>query len=127
MNLIEKFENEQIQKLSQGRHIDSFSYGDTVKVHVVISDGASERVQIFEGVCIRRKNRGLRSSFTVRKISNNEGVERTFPLYSPKVQKVELVRAGVVRRAKLYYMRGLRGKAARIVEKKSFVSENKAS
>lgn len=117
VNLLKKFENKQLEKLASGKKIDSFTYGDTVKVNVIISEGASERIQTFEGLCIGRKNNGLRSAFTVRKISNDQGVERTFPLYSPKVESVSLVKRGIVKRAKLYYMRGLKGKATRIAEK----------
>ncbi len=117
MNTIEKLEQEQVTKLSAGREIPDFSPGDTLRVNVKITEGARERIQVFEGVCIARKNRGLNSSFTVRKISYNEGVERIFPLYSPRIDSIELVRRGDVRRAKLYYLRGRRGKSARISEK----------
>ena len=117
MNTIEKLEQEQVAKLSAGREIPDFSPGDTLRVNVKITEGARERIQVFEGVCIARKNRGLNSSFTVRKISHNEGVERVFPLYSPRIDSIELVRRGDVRRAKLYYLRGRRGKSARISEK----------
>lgn len=117
MNLLEKFEQEQIQKLTGGKQHPEFSPGDVVRVNVRIVEGANERIQAFEGVCIGRKNRGLNSAFTVRKISHGEGVERTFPLYSPRIESVTLVRRGAVRRAKLYYLRDLRGKAARISEK----------
>jgi len=117
MNTIEKLEQEQIAKLSVGRNIPDFSPGDTLRVNVKVTEGARERIQVFEGVCIARKNRGLNSSFTVRKISHNEGVERIFPLYSPRIDSIELVRRGDVRRAKLYYLRGRRGKSARISEK----------
>lgn len=118
MNLLQKIEQENMEKLAAGKRLDSFSQGDTVKVGVRIIEGATERTQIFEGVCIGKKNAGVRSSFTVRKISHGEGVERVFPLYSPRVESVELVRRGDVRRAKLYYLRGLTGKAARITEKR---------
>ncbi|MCH8927032.1 MAG: 50S ribosomal protein L19 [Proteobacteria bacterium] len=117
MNTIEKLEQEQVAKLSAGREIPDFSPGDTLRVNVKVTEGARERIQVFEGVCIARKNRGLNSSFTVRKISYNEGVERIFPLYSPRIDSIELVRRGDVRRAKLYYLRGRRGKSARISEK----------
>ncbi|MCH6587048.1 MAG: 50S ribosomal protein L19 [Proteobacteria bacterium] len=117
MNTIEKLEQEQVAKLSAGREIPEFSPGDTLRVNVKVTEGARERIQVFEGVCIARKNRGLNSSFTVRKISYNEGVERIFPLYSPRIDSIELVRRGDVRRAKLYYLRGRRGKSARISEK----------
>lgn len=125
-NILLSFENQQLEKLKQKSKIDQFSYGDTVKVNVIISEGANERVQAFEGVCIRKKNRGVKSSFTVRKISNGEGVERTFPLYSPKIESIKTLKRGIVRRAKLYYMRSRRGKAARITEKK-FVAPAKVS
>ncbi len=117
MNLAQKFEQDQITKLSEGKKFPKFIAGDTVKVHVKIIEGTTERVQVYEGLCIGRKNRGLGSSFTVRKISHGEGVERIFPLYSPKIANIELVKRGVVRRAKLYYMRELRGKSARIKTK----------
>jgi large subunit ribosomal protein L19 len=120
MNLLQKFEQEQIAKLMGNKKIPNFIPGDTVKVNVIISEGTNnERVQTFEGLCIAvRKKKRLGSNFTVRKISHGEGVERIFPFYSPKIESVELVRQGVVRRAKLYYMRDLRGKAARIKEKR---------
>lgn len=118
MNLLQKIENETQKKLAEGKRIDKFSQGDTVRVGVRIVEGANERVQQFEGVVIAIRNAGMRSSFTVRKISHGEGVERVFPTFSPRVESVELVRKGEVRRAKLYYLRGLTGKAARITEKK---------
>ncbi len=117
MNTIEKFEQAQVAELTEGRSLPEFSPGDTLRVNVKVTEGTRERIQAFEGVCIARKNRGLNSSFTVRKISYNEGVERIFPLYSPHIDSIELVRRGDVRRAKLYYLRGLRGKSARISEK----------
>ncbi len=120
MNLVEKYNQKQIEKLSQLKKIPEFSSGDTLKVHVKIVDGNAERIQIFEGVCIARKNHSIGSTFTVRKISNNEGVERVFPLYSPLVAGIDVMRKGKVRRAKLYYLRDLRGKAARIKEKTTF-------
>ena len=104
-NLLKRFESKQQEKLSAGKRIDDFTYGDTVRVNVIISEGTTERVQAFEGVCIARKSKGLRSSFVVRKISNDQGVERSFPLYSPKVESVTVIKRGIVRRAKLYYMR----------------------
>jgi large subunit ribosomal protein L19 len=122
MNTLEKLEQEQIDKLTDGRVLPDFSPGDTVRVNVKVVEGTRERVQAFEGVCIARKNRGLNSSFTVRKISYGEGVERVFPLYSPRIDSVELVRRGDVRRAKLYYLRGRRGKSARIAEKTTGVA-----
>jgi large subunit ribosomal protein L19 len=117
-NLVAKFEEQQIQKLSEGKTFPSFASGDTVKVSVRIIEGATERVQIFEGLCIAKSNNGQSSTFTLRSIRHGEGVERLFMLYSPLIDKVELVRRGRVRRAKLYYMRELRGKAARIKEKR---------
>ncbi|MEQ9115548.1 MAG: 50S ribosomal protein L19 [Rickettsiales bacterium] len=119
MNLLQKFEHTQTEKLKEGKNIPDFKAGDTVRVNVKIIEGATERVQAYEGLCIRRRSRALNSTFTVRKISNGEGVERTFQLYSPKIDSIEVVKCGVIRRAKLYYMRNLRGKAARIREKKS--------
>ncbi len=117
MNSLQKLEQEYTAKLAEGKTFD-FAPGDTVCVNVKIIEGENERIQAFEGVCIARRNAGLNSSFTVRKISHGEGVERIFPLYSPRVDSVTLVRRGKVRRAKLYYLRGLTGKAARIKEKK---------
>lgn len=117
MNIIEQFEQEQIGKLAGGRSAPFFAPGDTLRVKVKVVEGSRERLQAFEGVCIARRNRGLNSSFTVRKISYGEGVERVFPLYSPNVAEIEVVRRGDVRRAKLYYLRARRGKSARISEK----------
>ena len=117
MNLLEAFEKEQIAKLTAAGAPPYFAPGDTLRVKVKVVEGTRERVQAFEGVCIARKNRGLHSSFTVRKISYGEGVERVFPLYSPNVAGIEVVRRGDVRRAKLYYLRSRRGKSARISEK----------
>lgn len=118
MNLLQKFEQKTISQASEKKSIPEFIAGDTVKVGVRIVEGNNERVQAFEGVVIRRRNRGIGSTFTVRKMVGTEGVERTFLLYSPRIESVEVVRRGVVRRAKLYYMRDLRGKAARIKERK---------
>ncbi len=118
MNLLQKIESDNLKKLAEGKRLDKFSQGDTVRVQVRIIEGNNERIQAFEGVVIAIRNAGQRSAFTVRKISHGEGVERVFPLYSPRVDAVELVRKGEVRRAKLYYLRGLTGKAARITEKK---------
>lgn len=118
MNVLQKFEQRQVKKLAEGKELPAFSPGDTVCVNVKIVEGTAERVQAFEGICIARRNRGLNSSFTVRKISHGEGVERVFPLYSPRIDSIKVVRKGDVRRAKLYYMRELFGKAARIKEKK---------
>lgn len=123
MNTLQKFEKAAQDKLAENKRIDAFSQGDTVRVNVRIIEGTNERIQAFEGVVIGKKNAGLRSAFTVRKISHGEGVERVFPVYSPRVDSVELVRKGTVRRAKLYYLRGLTGKAARIAEKRDIVSE----
>ena len=117
MNTIQQLEQEQIAKLTAERAVPEFSPGDTLKVTVKVVEGERERLQAFEGVCIARKARGLNSSFTVRKISYGEGVERVFPLYSPRDASIELVRRGDVRRAKLYYLRGRTGKSARIAEK----------
>lgn len=125
MNLIQKLEKAQIEKVMEGKTIPEFAAGDTVRVNVRIVEGANERVQAFEGICIGRKSRGLHSSFTVRKISHGEGVERTFPLYSPRLDSIELVRRGVVRRAKLYYLRDRSGKSARIREKMDFTHRDK--
>jgi large subunit ribosomal protein L19 len=117
MNILQKIEQVNLEKLSAGKRIDKFDEGDTVIVNVKIVEGATERVQAFEGLVIARKNSGVRSAFTVRKISHGEGVERVFPLYSPRLESVVLVRKGNVRRAKLYYIRRLTGKTARITEK----------
>src|SRR3954453_15817639 len=116
MNLIQQLEQEQAAKLSAKREIPDFSPGDTVIVNVKVVEGERTRVQAYEGVCIGRSGGGLNESFTVRKISYGEGVERVFPLYSPMIDSIKLVRHGKVRRAKLYYLRGLRGKKARISE-----------
>ncbi len=113
MNIIDQLEMEQMKK-----DVPIFRAGDTLKVHVKITEGEKQRIQIYEGVCIRRRTRGLGSSYTVRKISGTVGVERVFPLHSPSVARIEVVRHGRVRRAKLYYLRNLRGKAARIPEKR---------
>ena len=117
MNIIEQFEREQIKSLVKGKKIPQFHPGDTVRVNVKVREGTRERVQGFEGVCIAKKNRGLSSSFTVRKISFGEGVERVFPIFSPTIDSISVIRTGQVRRAKLYYLRDLTGKKARIVER----------
>ena len=117
MNIIEQFEKDQIKSLVKGKKIPQFHPGDTVRVNVKVREGTRERIQAFEGVCIRKKNRGLSSSFTVRKISFGEGVERVFPIFSPSIDSISIVRSGQVRRAKLYYLRDLTGKKARIVER----------
>jgi large subunit ribosomal protein L19 len=118
MNLIQTLEAEQIAALTEKRAIPEFRPGDTLKVGVKVVEGERSRVQNYEGVCIARSNKGMGSSFTVRKISFGEGVERVFPLYSPNVDSIEVVRKGAVRRAKLYYLRGRRGKSARITERR---------
>ena len=117
MNIIEQLEAEQVEKLADERPIPNFSPGDTLRVNVKVVEGTRERVQVFEGVCIARRNAGVNSAFTVRKISYGEGVERVFPLYSPRIESIDVVRRGDVRRAKLYYLRGRTGKSARIREK----------
>ena len=121
MNILKEIEKEQIAKLSEGKNFPEFKAGDTLKVHTRVKEGDRERIQVYEGVCIARKNDGINSSFTVRKISFGEGVERVFPLYSPKVAASEVVRKGKVRRSKLYYLRSLFGKKARITEDKDDV------
>ena len=117
MNILDNIGQAQMNAVTEQRVIPEFGPGDTLKINVKVVEGSRERVQAFEGVCIGRSNRGINSSFTVRKISYGEGVERIFPLYSPKIQAIEVVRRGDVRRAKLYYLRGRTGKAARIAEK----------
>ena len=116
MNDIQRFEKKEIERLSVGKTFPDFRPGDTVRVAVKIKEGDKERVQSFEGVCLARRNRGIGSSFTVRKMSSGIGVEKVFPLYSPKIE-IDVIRRGAVRRAKLYYLRKLSGKAARIAEK----------
>ncbi len=116
MNIIENLEKEQMEKLTEGKNLPNFKPGDTLKVHTKVKEGDRERIQVYEGVCIARKNDGLNSSFTVRKISFGEGVERVFPLYSPNVAKIEVSRIGKIRRAKLYFLRALRGRSARIAD-----------
>ena len=118
MNIIQQLEAEQIEKLTAKRAIPEFRPGDTLKVGVKVVEGERTRVQNYEGVCIARSNKGMGSSFTVRKISFGEGVERVFPLYSPNIDSIEIVRKGAVRRAKLYYLRGRTGKSARIAERR---------
>jgi large subunit ribosomal protein L19 len=117
MNLLKQLEQEQIAKLTANKEIPDFGPGDTVIVNVKVVEGERSRLQAYEGVCIARSGGGINESFTVRKISYGEGVERVFPLYSPLVDSIKVVRRGKVRRAKLYYLRGLRGKRARITEK----------
>jgi large subunit ribosomal protein L19 len=117
MNLIKELEQEQMAKLAAGKTIPAFEPGDTVLVNVKVVEGERTRIQAYEGVCIGRSGSGINENFTVRKISYGEGVERVFPLYSPLVDSIKIVRRGKVRRAKLYYLRGRRGKSARITEK----------
>jgi large subunit ribosomal protein L19 len=123
VNLIQTLEAEAVEALTQGKEIPAFRAGDTLRVGVRVVEGNRTRTQNFEGVCIARSNRGINSNFTVRKMSFGEGVERVFPLYSPNVESVTVVRRGVVRRAKLYYLRGRTGKRARIAERKQTVSQ----
>ena len=118
MNTIEQLSNEVVERLKAQRPVPEFGPGDTVRVKVKVVEGTRERIQAFEGVCIARKNRGVNSAFTVRKISYGEGVERIFPLYSPRIAEIEVIKRGAVRRAKLYYLRGRRGKSARIKERR---------
>lgn len=123
MNLLQQIEQENIQAITAKQTLPEFNPGDVVRVNVKVVEGTRERVQAYEGVCIARRNAGWNSSFTVRKISNGEGVERVFPLYSPRIASIEVVRRGDVRRAKLYYLRDRRGKAARIKEKTSWATD----
>ena len=119
MNLIQQLEQEQVTKLTAGKDIPDFQPGDTLLVNVKVVEGEKTRIQAYEGVCIGRAGSGLNENFTVRKISYGEGVERVFPLYSPMIDSIKIVRRGKVRRAKLYYLRGLRGKRARITERQA--------
>jgi large subunit ribosomal protein L19 len=123
VNLIQQLEAEAIEAFSQTKTIPEFRAGDTLRVGVRVVEGTRTRTQNFEGVCIARSNRGINSNFTVRKMSFGEGVERVFPLYSPNIESITVVRRGVVRRAKLYYLRGRTGKRARIAERKQTVSK----
>lgn len=126
-NIIHDFEQAQIARIASEKEIPEFRAGDTVRAHVRIAEeGKTSRIQVFEGLCIARRNRGYNSAFTLRKISNGEGVERVFQVYSPLVEKIEVVRKGVVRRAKLYYMRERTGRAARIREKTDYNRKKKA-
>lgn len=125
MNTLQKFEAMQVAKLTENKTIPDFVPGDTVKVNVKIVEGNRERVQAYEGVCIARGGHGINAKFTVRKISYGEGVERVFPLLSPRIDSIEVIRKGSVRRAKLYYLRNLRGKKARIDEKKDYKNTDK--
>jgi large subunit ribosomal protein L19 len=127
MNLLKQLENEQVAKLSAGKEIPDFQPGDTVIVNVKIVEGERSRVQAYEGVCIGRAGTGINENFTVRKISYGEGVERVFPLYSPMIDSIKVVRRGQVRRAKLYYLRGRRGKSARIVERQDHTAQDEAA
>ncbi len=124
-NLVKEFEQNQIAKLSENKEIPEFRSGDTVRVSVRVIDGATERLQAYEGVVIAKRSRGIASSFLVRKVSHGEGVERRFMTYSPIVAKIEVVKRGVVRRAKLHYLRNLSGRAARIKERQTFVKKEK--
>ena len=117
MNTLEKFERNHLNELQLNKKLPAFSSGDTLKVHLKVKEGEKERIQIFEGVCIAKKNAGINSSFTVRKISYGEGIERVLPLFSPQINKIEVVKIGAVRRSKLYYLRQRSGKSARIAEK----------
>ena len=123
MNIIKDIESEQISEILKKRKVPDFKAGDTVKVNVFVTEGNKERVQAFEGICIARSNRGFNSTFTVRKVSHGEGVERVFPLYSPMLESINLVRRGKVKRSKLYYLRQRSGKSARIAEKKVFIKK----
>jgi large subunit ribosomal protein L19 len=127
MNLLKQIENEQVAKLSAGKEIPDFQPGDTVIVNVKIVEGERSRVQAYEGVCIGRAGTGINENFTVRKISYGEGVERVFPLYSPMIDSIKVVRRGQVRRAKLYYLRGRRGKSARILERQDHSAQGEAA
>lgn len=117
MNTLQKFEAKQLEQIKQSKQVPDFSAGDTLKVNVRVKEGTRERIQAYEGVCISRKGSGINETFTVRKISYGEGVERVFPVWSSRIDSIELVRRGSVRRAKLYYLRDLRGKKARISER----------
>ena len=123
MNIIKDIEAEQISEILKRREVPEFKAGDTLKVNVFVTEGNKERIQAFEGVCIARSNRGFNSTFTIRKISHGEGVERVFPLYSPMLESINLVRRGKVRRSKLYYLRQRSGKSARIAEKKVIIKK----
>jgi large subunit ribosomal protein L19 len=127
MNLLKQIENEQVAKLSAGKEIPNFQPGDTVVVNVKIVEGERSRVQAYEGVCIGRAGTGINENFTVRKISYGEGVERVFPLYSPMIDSIKVVRRGQVRRAKLYYLRGRRGKSARILERQDHAAQGEGA
>lgn len=126
MNIIDQIDQEEIARVAKDKEIPDFAPGDTVRVNVKVVEGDRSRVQAFEGVCIARGGKGLNQSFTVRKISYGEGVERVFPLFAPAVDSIKLVRRGAVRRAKLYYLRDLRGKAARISERVDYRGDDEA-
>ena len=126
MNLLQQIEREQVEQLAANRPVPNLQPGDTVRVSLRVVEGERERVQAFEGVCIARKNAGINSNFTLRKISYGEGVERIFPLHSPRITAIEVIRRGVVRRAKLYYLRGRRGKSARIIERQDHSAQSEA-
>ncbi len=123
MNIIKDIESEQVSEIIKKREVPDFKSGDTVKVNVFVTEGNKERIQAFEGICIARSNRGFNSTFTIRKISHGEGVERVFPIYSPMLESIKLVRRGKVRRSKLYYLRQRSGKSARIAEKKDIIKK----
>ncbi len=127
MNLLKQIESEQVAKLSAGKEIPPFQPGDTLLVNVKVVEGERSRVQAYEGVCIGRAGAGLNENFTVRKISYGEGVERVFPLYSPMIDSIKVVRRGKVRRAKLYYLRGRRGKSARIAERQDHTAHTESA
>jgi len=127
MNIIQQLEKEELDRLAATRAIPDFQAGDTLRVNVKIKEGDRERVQAYEGVCIGRQGGGVNESFTVRKISFGEGVERVFPLYSPNIESIEVKRRGVVRRAKLYYLRDRRGKSARIAERQMTAANKEAA
>lgn len=122
MDLVERYNRKKLEELGCGKDVAHFKPGDTIQVFIKIVEGTTERIQVFEGVCIARRHRGFNSTFTVRKISYNEGIERVFRVYSPRISKVEVKKSGKVRRAKLYYLRKLKGKAARISENKQVVA-----
>jgi large subunit ribosomal protein L19 len=125
MNLIDQIDQEEMARVTVGKEIPEFAPGDTLRVNVKVVEGTRERIQAYEGVCIARMGGGIQQSFTVRKISNGEGVERVFPLYGPLIDSIKVMRRGRVRRAKLYYLRGRTGKSARIAEKKTDRSKTK--
>jgi large subunit ribosomal protein L19 len=127
MNIIQQLENEEAERLGASRAIPEFQPGDTLRVNVKIKEGERERVQAYEGVCIARQGAGVNESFTVRKISFGEGVERLFPIYSPNIESIEVKRRGVVRRAKLYYLRDRRGKSARIAERQTVNTKSESN